>query len=127
MAVLYRQVHTVHHRLGVVAVDVQHGRVHDFGHVGAVNTGSRVLKVGRETNLVVDDEVDRAARVVAGEARHLRHFVHNALARHGGVAVDQHGQYSVVVAVVHPVSPGADEAFHHRVYCFEVRGVGCQF
>ena len=126
LTVLGGQLHGKHHGLGVVAVHVQHRRINNLGQVGAVNRRAGILKIGGETDLVVDHEVDGAAGLVAFQLRHLRHFVANALAGHGGVAVNEDGQHLIVVAAVAVVELGPHEAFHHRVHGFEVGGVGRQ-
>src|SRR3546814_13641307 len=48
------------HRLGIVAVDVQDRRLNALGDVGRIGRRARELRAGRETDLVVDDEVDAA-------------------------------------------------------------------
>src|SRR3546814_7710022 len=57
------------HRLGIVAVDVQDRRLNALGDVGRIGRRARELRAGRETDLVVDDEVDAAAGIVAADAR----------------------------------------------------------
>ena len=60
---------------------------------------ARVARVGRrEADLVVDDDVDRAAGVVAARLRHVEAFLDHALPRDGGVAVDQDRQHLVARA-----------------------------
>ena len=118
----------VHHGLGVVAVDVEDRRLHHLGHVRAVGRGARVARVGGEADLVVDDEVDRAAGAVtleAGEAEALRH---HALAGEGRIAVDEQRQHRRALARLAAVLVllGAHLAQHHRIDDLQVRGVGGQ-
>ena len=79
-------------RLGVVAVDVEDRRLDHLGHVGGVDRRAGRLRVGGEPELVVDDQVDGAAGLVAGEGRHVERLGHHALAGEGGVAVDEQRQ-----------------------------------
>ncbi len=47
----------------IVAVDVEDGRLHHSRHIGGIRGGTRFLRVGCETDLVIDDQVDGAAVV----------------------------------------------------------------
>src|SRR3546814_1098067 len=79
----------------------------------------------RETDLVIDDEMDAAAGVVAGHARKTEAFPHDALPRKGGVAVDQHRQHLLVLGQIVAVDLlRAYLAEHDRIDRLEVRGVG---
>ncbi len=49
-----------HHRLRVVRVHVEDGRVHHAAHVSAVGRGAGVTRVCRETDLIVRHNVDGA-------------------------------------------------------------------
>ncbi len=57
-----------YHRFRIVAVDVQHGRVHNFGHIGTVNTGPGIVKIGGKAYLVVNHKVNGTSGVVAFQA-----------------------------------------------------------
>ena len=80
-------------RLGVVAVDVEDRRLDRLGDVGAVQRRAGVLRRGREADLVVDDQVDRAADAVAADVAHRQALGDDALAGERGVAVDEHRQH----------------------------------
>ena len=75
--------------------------------------------------LVVDDEVNRAADLVAVDLGHVERLAHHTLTGEGGVTVEQQRQYGVVAAaaLVH-VGPG--HADHDRIDRFQVRRVGSQ-
>lgn len=112
------------HGLGIVAIDVEDRRLDHLEDVGAVKRGTVVARVGRgEADLVVDDQVYRAARAVAASLREVEHFLVNALAGHGGVAVDQHRQHLLLVGVAATDLAGIHRALDHRVDDLEVRGV----
>jgi len=97
-----------YHRLGVVAVHVEDRRLHHLGHVGAVEGGAGVERVGGgEADLVVDDDVDRAARGVAPGLGQVERLHHHALTGEGRVAVDQERQDLLALAVAAPLLAGA--------------------
>ena len=76
-----RQPGDPHARLGVVAVHVEDRRLDDLGDVGGVVAGAGGLGRGGEPDLVVDDDVDRAADAVALDVAHVERLGHHALAR----------------------------------------------
>ena len=67
LAELERELHHAHARLGVVAVHVEDRRLHHLGDVGGVHARAAELGRGREPELVVHDDVDGAADLVAGD------------------------------------------------------------
>ena len=75
------------------------------------------MRAGREADLVVDDEVDRAAGAVARQAGEAEALGHDALAGERGVAVEQQRQHGRALAVLAAVLVllGAHLAEHHRV------------
>jgi hypothetical protein len=75
-------------------------------------------------NLIVRDDVDRAARAVAGERMQVERFRDDALAGECGVAVDQDRHRRVRIEV--PLVGGgrrAGHAFQHRIDRFEMARV----
>ena len=79
-------------RLGVVGVDVHDRDVEALGEVARVPGRAALGRVGRVPDLVVRDQVQRAAGRVPLERLEVERLGDDALAREGGVAVDQHGQ-----------------------------------
>ena len=129
LAVLEGEPGGAHARLGVVAVHVEDRDLVALGDVSAVPRGSAVLRPGGESDLVVDDDVDGAAGLVAAQLRHVERLLDDALARERGVAVDQDRQDGVAVrrrVGAQGVELGADDAEQHRVDGLEVRRVGGQ-
>ena len=115
-AVLQRKLRGQHHRLGVVAVDVQHGRFDHLDNVGAKHRGAHIAWVrGGETNLVIDDDVHRAACGVATGLRQRQGFLVHALAAKSSVAVHQHGQHLAALGVIAAVHARTHRPLHHRV------------
>ena len=117
-----------HHRFRIVAVDVEDRRLDHLGDVGRIRRRARIARIGREADLVVDDEVDRAAGAVALQARQAEAFRHHALAGERRVAMDQQRQHHGALfrrrAVL--VLLGAHLAEHHRIDDLEMRRVGGQ-
>ena len=88
-AKVHRQPHDLRHGLRIFAVDVEDRDLQHLGHVGGV--GARPRFVGRrgEADLVVDDDVQRAADRVAGQLAEVERLLHDPFAGERGVAVDQ--------------------------------------
>jgi hypothetical protein len=99
LAVLRRDAHHVHARFDVVAVDVEDGNVEQLRLRGAVQRRAALLGLGRVADLVVDDEVHRAAGVVGLEAAEVERLGDEALARERGVTVNDEGHDGVARVV----------------------------
>ena len=122
--VVERQLGDEDHGFGIVAVDVEDRCLDGLDHVGAVERGTRVARVGGgETDLVVDDEVHRAARAVATGLGQVQRLHDDALAGEGCVTVDHDRQHvgAVAVAAAHLARLGG--AFDHGADDLEVRRV----
>ena len=114
-----------HHRLGVVAVGVEDRRLDQLGDVGGVRRRARVARIGGEADLVVDDEMHRAAGAVAAQAGEAEALGDHALSGEGRVAVDQQRQHlGSLDVVVELILLGAHLAQHHRIDDLEMRRVG---
>ncbi len=118
------------HGFRIVAVGVEDRRLDHQGDVRRIGRGPAVLRAGGEADLVVDDEVHRAADAVAAQLREREALGHHALAREGRVAVHQERQH-VAAARAGVLAQGerllgARLADHHRVDDLQVRRVGGQ-
>ncbi len=82
------QAHRVDAGLGVVSVDVDDRHVEALGHVGRVRSRAAFHRVSGEADLVVLDDVDRAADRVAVEALHVEGLGDHSLAGESGIAVE---------------------------------------
>ena len=117
-------------RLGVVAVDVEDGELRHARHVGRVDGRAPRLRRRGEADLVVDDDVDGAARAVAFQLGELQGLHHDALPGEGRVAVEQDGERAVndllarLALKLPRVLLGAHHALDHGVNEFEVARVG---
>ena len=115
------------HGFGIIAIHMEDRRLHHQGDVGAIGRGAREHRRGGEADLVVDDEMKRAAGTEALDARHGKAFRHHALARERRVAMDQHGQHAGArINVVQLPLLGAGLAQHHGIDDFQMRRVGGQ-
>ena len=99
LAELDRQLAAEGDRFRIVAVDVQDRRLDALGDVRRIGRRARELRAGGEADLVVDDEMDRSARPVAGQAGETEAFPDDALAGERGVAVEQDRQHGIASRV----------------------------
>ncbi len=125
LAVVERDLEDAVGGLGIVAVDVEDRDLVDLRDVGRVDGGPAGRRRRRESDLVVDDDVDRAARPVAGELRQVEDLRHDPLPRERCVAVEQQRQHPLprFLAVADPFLLRADHAFDDGVHGLEVRRV----
>ena len=79
-------------RFRVVGVDVDDRDVEALREVARVARRAPLGRIGREADLVVRDQVQRAAGRVAGQAFDVQRLGDDPLAGEGGVAVDQDRQ-----------------------------------
>ena len=93
LPVFDRDLRAEHDRFRIVAVDVEDRRLDELGDVGRIGRGAGVARVGGEADLVVDDEMHRAAGAMAAQARKAETLGDHALARESRVAMDQQRQH----------------------------------
>ena len=104
--------------------------VEALGQVRGPARRAGVVGVGGETDLVVHDQVHRAAHLIAVERLQVERLGHHALRRERRVAVDhdRHRRVGVLVgarAVARGLG-GARRALHHRRDVLEVARIGLQ-
>ena len=87
-----REAHRRDRRFGVVRVHVDDRDVEALGEVARVARGAALVRVRGEADLVVRDQVERAAGRVAVEARQVERLRDDALTGERRVAVDQDRQ-----------------------------------
>ena len=112
----------------VVGVDVDDRNLEAAGEAARVAGAVRLAGSGRETDLVVGDDVDRAVGVVAGEPREVQRLCDDALAWKCRVAVDQDRQRagafeSRAAGLAGHRAGGARHADHDRIHRFEMARV----
>ena len=110
--------------LHVVGVHVDDRDVEALGEVRGIAGRAAVARIRGEAELVVRDDVERASGAVAVEGLQVQRLRHHALAREGGVAVDQHGHHHRRVvnrlATLAARLVGARAALDHRVDDFQM-------
>ena len=118
-----RHTRAVNDGFRIVAIHVENRRLDHTGNVGRVGRRARETRRRREADLVVDDEVKRAAGAVplqAGQAEALRY---HALAREGRVTVQEKRQNLGPALVVALVLLRAHFAKHDGIDDLKVRRV----
>ena len=127
-AVGEREPHRRDRRLGIVGVHVDDRRVEALGDVARVARGALVLGIRREPDLVVRDQVQRAAGRVALQTEQVERLGDDPLAREGRVPVDEererHGRVVLELGRVAPRLKRAGRPLDHRIDGLEVARVG---
>ncbi len=120
---LGRDLGGVHHRLRIVAVDVEDRCFDHERDVGGIGRGARVLWRRREPDLVVHDDMNGAAGAMADEAGETEAFRDDALAGERRVAVQKDRQHRGAVGIASLRLLGAGLAQDHRVHRLEMAGI----
>ena len=107
----------------VLGVHVEDRRLDELRDVGAILGAAGIAGLRREADLVVDDDVQRAADAVAVQVGHAQSFGHHALPGERRVAVEhqRHAARAVFVFVQSLLGPHAPR--DHGVDRFEVRRI----
>ena len=90
-----RQPRRLDARHRVVGVDVHDRHLEAARQAAGVAGRVRLVRFGREPELVVGDQMNRAAHVPAGQPREIQRLGHDALAGERGIAVDQDAEHLV--------------------------------
>ena len=113
------------HSFRIIAVDMENWRLNTLRHIGRVGRAPRELRAGGKAHLVVDDEVDATARIIAANARKSEAFPNDPLARKSGVAVEQDWQHlNMVREIITHRLVRADFAKDDWINRFQMRRVG---
>ena len=123
VAVLEGQVCAADDGLGVVCVHVQDRDLQALGEVGRVSGRAALRRARRETDLVVDDDVDRAAGLVTLQLGEVEGLLDDALADERRVAVDE-DRDDRQVRVAQVLLLGTHDALQDAVGGLQVRGIG---
>ena len=115
-AVFQRQPGDQQHRLGVIAIDMEDRCLNHLDDIGAILGRTRVEWVrGGEADLVVDDDMDRAAGGEAAGLGQVQGLHDHPLTGERRVAVDQDRQHLDTADIVAALLAGAHRALDHRV------------
>ena len=117
-----------HHRFRIVAVHMENRRLDHLGDIGRIRRRARIARISGEADLIVDDEVHRAAGAVTAQPGKPETFRDHALPGERGVAVDQerHHHGAIVRRGAVLILLGAHLAEHDRIDDFQMRRIGGQ-
>ena len=102
-AIVVGQTSRARARFGVVPVHVENRCLDHLGDVRRVIAGARRFGGRRESDLIVDDDVDGAANSIPRELRHVERLGDHALTRESRVTVDEDGEIRKDVRHVVPL------------------------
>jgi hypothetical protein len=110
----------------IVAVDVENRRLDHLGDIGRIRRRARITRICREADLVVEDEMHRAAGAVAAQAGETKAFRHHALPGERCIAMNEqrHHHGAVFRRGAELILLGAHLAEHHRIDDFQMRRIG---
>ena len=108
--------------LDVVGIDMEDGGIDSLGNVGTVGGRASETRVGSETNLVIDNEMDGTTSRESRERVESKTLVDNTLGSEGSITVEQdtHGS-AVRLLVVVVVLDGAGLAENDGVLSLQMR------
>ena len=124
IAVVHSQLGNEHHRLWVITIDVEYGRLNHLGNIGAVLRGARVSGLtGCETDLIIKHDVQGAAGAISTGLGHLERFHDDSLTRKGRVAMQHDGNDCLSVRIIAAVLARTHGTLHDRRHDLQMRGV----
>ena len=112
-----------HHGLRIIGIHMKNRGLDRLGHIGRIGGEAALLRHRRETDLVVDDDVDCPTGSPVRHFGECQRFKNDTLAGKCRVPMDQNGDDFRAVVVTEIVLLGADDAFDHRVDEFKMAGV----
>ena len=98
--------------------DLQH-----FGDIGRVNRRARFGWRSRETDLIINDNMERPANRVSRKLRKIERFLNHAFARKSRVAVNEQRQAARALGVAVAVLLGARASHRDRIDKLQMTGV----
>ncbi len=123
-SVIERQPAHEHDRFRVVGIHMEDRRLDHLGDIAAVQSGACVTGfAGRKADLVIHDDVKRAAGRKTSRLRELQRFHDNALAGKGCIPVNQDRNDFDSGAVAATFLACSHRALDDRVDDFEMRGI----
>ena len=124
VAVVHGELGHEHHRLGVIAIDVEYRRLNHLGNVGAVLRGARVGRLtGGKADLIIQYDVQGPACAVSPRLGHLKGFHDDTLAREGRVAMQHDGNHRLPIGVIATILPCANRTFYNRRHDLQMGGI----
>ena len=118
------QTRNQNHGLGIVAVHVEYRRFDHLRDVTAIICRTRVRRpTRRKANLVIDDDMQAAARTKAVRLRHLKGFGNDALRCKGCVTVNKNRQNFLTFGIAAALLACPNRSFHNRIDDLEMRWI----
>ncbi len=128
LAIHHRETHRRQARFWVVRIDVDDRRIKALGEIAGVIGRAAFARIGGETDLVVENKVNRAAGRVTAQPRQVERLRDDPLACKSGVPVQQHRQRDVHVMFRHSAAAvrlvRARASLDDRIHRFEMAGIG---
>ena len=94
-----RDAHRHHAGFGVIRIDMHNRHVESFRQIAGIVRAAGIDRIGSEADLVVRDDVQRAAYFKGAQAAHVERLGHNTLANERGVAVHADGEHRLRIAL----------------------------
>src|SRR5256885_9331685 len=112
---IQRKPHHLRHRLGIFAVHVKNWDLKHLGNISRVSRGTGLVWSGRESYLVIDDNMQRASDRITGELAQVECFLNNSLRNERRVSVNEQRHAGVALDIVHAILLATNTSQHHRI------------
>ena len=123
LPVLIRELRRADARFGIVAIHMEHRRLHHQCDIGAILRRPAGFGIGGEADLVVDHQVDRAAGVVTGNTREIDGLRDHSLADHGRIAVNHDGDHAFAFFIAQAILFRPYQPFDDGIHGLEMAGI----
>lgn len=111
--------------LGVVPINMENRRVDGLGDIRAIRRRAAESGIGREPDLVIDNQMNRPPGSVRRQTGHAHRLVHDALPSKRRITMKEHAHGRIMcLLVVFEMLQGPGLAEHDWILGFEVTGVG---
>src|SRR5439155_17644440 len=124
-AIFDRQADDLDARLCIVGVDVNDRNLEALGEIAGVARRPRIDRIGGESNLIIENDVQCSAGAEAGQPREIELLGHHAFTGKGSIAMHtdwQHGSF-VAVAVPSDHLASAGDSLQHWIHYLEMARV----
>ncbi len=110
VAVFKSEASDARHRVRIFGIHVEDGNRQALGEIGSEAAAGGLVRLGGESDQVVNDDMQRAAHVIARNGSVVEGFRGNALPRERGVAMHDDGNNSVDALIAEVILLGAGTA-----------------
>mmetsp|Transcript_2958 Transcript_2958/g.7735 ORF Transcript_2958/g.7735 Transcript_2958/m.7735 type:complete len:309 (-) Transcript_2958:349-1275(-) len=123
LPILDRQLENPHHRLHIVAIDVENRHAHGLRHIRRIRRRPGLPRIRRKSDLVIHNDMYGSAGGVIREIAELQHLGHHALSRERRVAVEHDRNHAGALGVAEEELLRAGLPDDDGVHGLEVRRV----